>query len=276
MTKGLNTDSKRWQGWTENNAVYNDEVSCTVPEREIEYVKNCKKNEKPVPVMVVLSDNEKRNEDFLAVIGHYRFKYWDPFFVNPKDRIKYLSYTQNAEKPMKRWKGKKPFYFFKGDACHLLLALIISDAFKVVFALTKHSEGDSDRSRGMMDYLLSRIGSAREELLQEQGKKLIESKGESFDSVKCEINRIVNEAIFGKEDPSSKEMHDRLKEYLLEDIPDPMDEKTDKDKVRNWGDWIYDSFDGFEPKDLLKFLLPPEDTEKQQDWENLIKVLQNH
>ena len=251
------------------------EIKKIVSKNKLKELKELYKKE-PTTVLVILAD-KSGGDDILAIVGHHTFEEWKSFFKNPNNSIKYLTYTQgqNAEESMEdsEWElgktGKDPFYFFRKDNCYLLLALMLSDAFKVIFALTKYSGGKAHRSVGMTDYLLSLISKDAQKKLKQQGKKLIDSKskGESLESVKSKIDEIVNEEIVNEKDPSLK---DRLKRHLLEDIPDPMNEMTDKDKVTKWGGWIYDSFDGFKKSNLFDFYFSPDITEEQLDW------LQNH
>ena len=271
--------------WMKKHRGEFDKIAKKVPKNELEELKELKDKDKVLVILTV----ENGEKAILAVVGHHTFKEWNTFFEDPNNGIKCLTYTQgrNAdEKPMEKpeWKSgnhKEPFYFFEEDDCYLLLALMLSDAFKVIFALTKHSGGDAHRSVGMTDYLLYLIGEDAKKELKQQGKNLLtaKSKGESLESVKLEIDKIVNKAIFKKDSLSEEKMYDLLKQRLLTDIPDPIDEEDEdhKRKEDDWAYWIAKGFDGFNGQSLLlEFYLPVSISEKQQqDWEVLRKILQN-
>ena len=126
--------------WMDEHRAEFSKIAKKVPKNELEELKELKDKDKDKVLVILTVENGEKA--ILAVVGHYTFEEWNPFFKDPNSGIKCLTYTQgrNAdEKPMEdsEWKSgnrKEPFYFFEEDDCYLLLALMLSDAFKVIFA----------------------------------------------------------------------------------------------------------------------------------------------
>ena len=138
--------------------------------------------------------------------------------------------------------GNEPWYIFEGEN-FLICGIIITLAFEALFELTR-SDGDGDCSAGMFMWFVEVLSEETKDKIRVAGKDFLDGiKGNDYKKMKDareEANKVMNQELFGKEDPGDEEIYEELKGDFLGKIRTQLSLND-----RELSTWIINGFDGF-------------------------------
>lgn len=80
---------------------------------------------------------------------------------------------RNSEDIHRNGGGKEPWYIF-GEEAYLICGIIITLAFKMLFNLTRHSDGEGHFSAGMLMWFVNSLSEKTQNEIRKAGQKFLD------------------------------------------------------------------------------------------------------
>ena len=150
--------------------------------------------------------------------------------------------------------GNEPWYIFEGEEAYLICGIIITLAFKALFELTRHSDGEGHCSAGMFMWFVKVLSEETKDKIRGAGEKFLDAikndNSNTMEDARKEANKAMNQELFGNDDPEDEEMYQKLKGDFLKKIKTRL--SLDDEGLSKWISNGFDGFKGFPAGDVLK------------------------
>ena len=160
------------------------------------------------------------------------------------------NHWRNSKNIYRNGGGKEPWYIWR--KAYLICGIIITLAVEALFELTK--DGDEHCSAGMLMWFVEVLSKETKDNIRAAGEKFLDAikndNSNTMQAAQDEVNKAMNEELFGKENPGDKKIYEKLKGDFLGKIRTQLSLND-----RELSTWIingFDGFDGFPAGDVLK------------------------